>query len=137
MKSGERILIVDDDKAVLFILQETFSRLEEKYQVVSSKSGREALEQLAKAHYDLVVTDLKMPDIDGMQLTEAIRSKSPATAVIWLTAYGCEKVQEDATRLRVQRCINKPVRTSEIVRTVRKVLEDARGSGPSEHKRGE
>jgi len=45
--------------------------------------------------------------------------------VIWLTAYGCEQVEEDLERLRVRRCINKPVRTSEIVRAVREALRDA------------
>jgi CheY-like chemotaxis protein len=129
MESGKRILIVDDDQAVLFVLQETLSKLREGYQVVSCGGGREAVEKLAKAHYDLVVTDLKMPDLDGIRLTEAVKAKSPGTDVIWLTAYGCEKVQKDSVRLKVQRCINKPVRTSEIVRAVREALREAHGSG--------
>jgi CheY-like chemotaxis protein len=122
----KRILIVDNDEAVLFVLQEILSKSEEGYQVASATSGFQALEQLAEAHCDLVVTDLKMPDMDGIRLTEAIRARSPGTAVIWLTAYGCEKVQKDRTRLRIRRCINKPVRTSEIVRVVRKVLRESR-----------
>jgi two-component system response regulator GlrR len=128
MESRKRILIVDDDEAVLFILQETFSKLREGYQVVSAKSGREALEQLTKEPCDVMVTDLKMPDLDGVQLTEAVRSKSPGTAVIWLTAYGCERVQDEVMRLKVRRCINKPVRTSEIVRAVRDALRNAQES---------
>jgi len=132
MESRTRILIVDDDEAVLFVLRETFSKLGEGYQVVSSKSGREAIEQLAKEPCDVMVTDLKMPDIDGVQLTEAVGSTSPGMPVIWLTAYGCEGVQEEVARLRVRRCINKPVRTSEIVQAVREALRSARGSSSSE-----
>jgi CheY-like chemotaxis protein len=125
VNSRKRILIVDDDEAVLFVLEEILSKLREGYQVVGSNSGREAIEQLTQVHYDLIVTDLKMPDMDGIQLTEAIREKSPGTVVVWLTAYGCEKVREEATRLGVQRCINKPVRTSQIVQAVRAGLKSA------------
>jgi two-component system response regulator GlrR len=132
MESRKRILIVDDDEAVLFILRETFSKLGEGYQVVSSRSGREAMEQLAREPCDVIVTDLKMPDIDGVRLTEAVRSTSPGIPVIWLTAYGCEGVQEELARLKVRRCINKPVRTSEIVRAVRECLENSQASGSGE-----
>jgi two-component system response regulator GlrR len=131
-ESRKRILIVDDDEAVLFVLRETFSKLREGYQVVSSKSAREAMGQLAKEPCDVMVTDLKMRDMDGVQLTEAVRSTSSDMPVIWLTAYGCEGVQEDLRRLRVRCCINKPVRTSEIVRKVREALRDASGSGSNE-----
>jgi CheY-like chemotaxis protein len=125
MMDLKRILIVDDDAAVLFVLQETLSKLPEAYRVVSAAGGREALERLAGAHYDLVITDLKMPDLDGIQLTEAIRERSTGTAVIWLTAYGCERVHEDSVRLKVRRCIDKPVRTSELARAARQVLRNA------------
>jgi len=128
MESRKRILIVDDDEAVLFILQETFSKLGEGYQVFSSRSGREAMEQLAKEPCDVMVTDLKMHDMDGVQLTEAIKSRNPGMPVIWLTAYGCEGVQEELRRLKVRCCINKPVRTAEIVRAVQEALANARGS---------
>jgi two-component system response regulator GlrR len=127
-ESRKRILIVDDDEAVLFVLRETFSKLKEGYQVVSAKSGREATEQLAKEPCDVMVTDLKMRDVDGVELTEVAGRTSPGMPVIWLTAYGCEKVQKDLVRLRVRCCINKPVRTSEIVRAVQEALRDARGS---------
>ena len=124
-ESRKRILIVDDDEAVLFILRETFSKLREGYEVVSSTSGHEAIEQIANESCDVMVTDLRMSDMDGVQLTEAARNTSPGMPVIWLTAYGCERVQEDYTRLRVRRCINKPVRTSEIVQAVREALKGA------------
>jgi DNA-binding NarL/FixJ family response regulator len=104
--------------------------------VASSSNGRQAPEQLAKEPCDVMVTDLKMRDMDGVQLTEAVKSRSPGTPVIWLTAYGCEGVQEEVTRLRVRRCINKPVRTSEILREVREALGNDLGSGSSEHERG-
>jgi CheY-like chemotaxis protein len=122
MEPKKRILIVDDDEAVLFVLQETFTKLGEGYQVVSSRSGREAMEQIAKEPCDVMVTDLRMSDMDGVQLTEAVRSVSPSVPVIWLTAYDCEEVQEEASKLRVHCCINKPVRTSDILRAVLEAL---------------
>jgi CheY-like chemotaxis protein len=127
-ESRKRILIVDDDEAVLFVLRETLSKLKEGYQVVSSSSGREASGQLAQEPCDVMVTDLKMRDMDGIALTEVAREKCPGMPVIWLTAYGCEQVQEDLRRLKVRCCINKPVRTSQIVRAVRDALRDGRGS---------
>jgi CheY-like chemotaxis protein len=125
MASGKRILIVDDDEAVLFVLQETFSKLREGYEVVSATCGREAMEQLANEPCDVMVTDLKMSDMDGVQLTEAVRNTNPGMPVIWLTAYGCERVQAELGRLRVRCCIDKPVGTSEIVRAVREALRSA------------
>jgi len=125
MASGKRILIVDDDEAVLFVLQEIFSKLREGYEVVSSTSGREAMEQLANEPCDVMVTDLKMSDMDGVQLTEAVRNMSPSMPVIWLTAYGCERVHGELGRLQVRCCIDKPVGTSEIVRAVREALRSA------------
>lgn len=113
----------------------SFRELGEGYQVVSSQSGREAMEQLAKEPCDVMVTDLKMRDMDGVQLTEAVRGTSPAMPVIWLTAYGYEGVQQELERLSVRRCINKPVRTSEIVRAVREALRNASGSGSNEHEK--
>jgi two-component system response regulator GlrR len=127
-ESRKRILIVDDDEAVLFVVRETLSKLKEGYQVVSSSGGREAAGQLAKEPFDVMVTDLKMRDMDGIELTEVAREKCPGMPVIWLTAYGCEEVKEDLARLGVRCCINKPVRTSQIVRAVREALRDACGT---------
>jgi two-component system response regulator GlrR len=127
-ESRKRILIVDDDEAVLFVVRETLSKLKEGYQVVSSSSGREAAGQLAKQPCDVMVTDLKMGDMGGIELTKVAREKRPGMPVIWLTAYGCEEVQEDLRRLGVRCCINKPVRTSEIVQAVRDALRETRGS---------
>jgi two-component system response regulator GlrR len=121
--------IADDDEAVLFILRETCPKLGEGYQVASSSNGRQAPEQLAKEPCDVMVTDLKMCDVDAIQLTEAAGSSSPGMLVIWLTAYGCEGVQEEVARLGVRRCMNKPVGTSDIVRAVRDALGNAVGSG--------
>lgn len=117
-----RILIVDDQGSVLFVLGEALAELGSEYQITTTQSGLEALEQMMEAPVDLLITDLRMPDIDGMQLTEYVAAHSPQTIVIWITAYGCDKVRDEMTRLGVRRCVDKPVEVHEIVHVAREAL---------------
>jgi DNA-binding NtrC family response regulator len=72
--------------------------------------------------FDLVITDLNMPDLDGAELTEAIRQTSPDTAVVWITAYGCHSMSSEATRLGIHRCYDKPLEVDEILQVARDAL---------------
>ena len=69
-----------------------------------------------------MITDLEMPDLDGLALTEAITVLSPRPAVVWMTAYnGCTNSAEMA-RLRVHACLDKPIEIGEIRRIVSEAL---------------
>lgn len=114
MVMSKRILVVDDEEQVLFTLQHALMGLGGEYEIVTARDGCEALERVTAMPFDLVITDLRLPGMDGVTLTEAIRTLNPNTAVIWITAYGCREVQAQAARLGVYRCLDKPVEIGEI-----------------------
>lgn len=122
MKEQKRILAVDDDDRVLFVLRETLSGLN-GCEVITARNGREALDRIQEQPFDLVITDLVMPEVDGLALTEAIRSIPCDTAVVWVTAHGCKRVSQDIQRLRIFRCLEKPLE----IRTIRRIAREALG----------
>lgn len=123
MNTLRRILVVDDDAPVLFVLHDILARLGQGYETVTCSNGSDALLEFEKAPFDLVVTDLRMPGMDGIELTRMIQNRAPGTAVIWLTAYGSAEAELEAKRLRVNRSLDKPVEADEILRVVRQTLE--------------
>jgi two-component system response regulator GlrR len=126
-----RILIVDDDERVLFVLHHTLMRMGNEYEVVTAHGGREALDRFGERPFDLIITDLRMPDMDGLELTEGIRSLGSSVAVIWITAYGCHKVRDEAARLAVCACLDKPLEIAEIRQAVREALGTTEDQSPS------
>ena len=81
-----RILIVDDDPHFLRVLQRILSG--EKFAVMATSNPCDAIEFLRSNNFDLIICDLRMPDCDGLNLLQAIRSGGNETPVIILTAYG-------------------------------------------------
>ena len=129
MAVRKRILVVDDDPMVLFVFRDTLKDLGDAYEIVATQSGLEALHEIRETPFDLVITDLTMPDLGGVQLTEAIGQTRPDTIVVWITAFGCHSVSLDAARLGIYRCYDKPLEVDEILRITREVLDA--GSVPS------
>jgi DNA-binding NtrC family response regulator len=125
MSVRKRILIVDDDEQVLFVLDKTLSRKDNKYEITAARNGREALKNAMATRFDLLITDLRMPGMGGVALTEAIAALNVGTVVIWMTAYGCNLSRSDAKRLGIYRCLDKPVEIGEIRQAVREALEAA------------
>ncbi len=83
------LLIVDDELDNLYWLQEMFQYdFEPKVEVSIANSGRKALELLNQTSFDVVLTDIKMPGMDGIRLFEKIKENWPACKVVFLTAYG-------------------------------------------------
>jgi len=123
----KRILVIDDEVNVLFVMQDGLMRLGDGYEIVTAQHGRAALDKIRAMPFDLVITDLRMPGMDGVELTEAIKGLNPDTVVIWMTAYGCHEVRAAAARLMVYACLNKPVEVAEIRRIVREVLAGTKG----------
>ena len=123
MTLRRRILIVDDDPMVLFVFHDTLKDLGNAYEIVATQSALNALDQVQEEPFDLVITDLTMPDLGGVELTEAIRQVSPDTAIVWITAYGCHSVATEAARLEIRRCYDKPLEVDEILQAVREALD--------------
>jgi DNA-binding NtrC family response regulator len=122
MTPRRRILLVDDDPMILLVFRDTLMELGNAYEIASTTTGLDALDEVEKEPVDLVITDLNIPDLGGVELTEAIRELSADTTVVWITAYGCHTVSADATRLGVHRCYDKPLEVDEILALAREAL---------------
>jgi DNA-binding NtrC family response regulator len=125
--SEHRILVVDDDERVLFVLRRALLAFQNECEIVTASDGRQALSKAEEIPFDLVITDLKMPGVDGISLTQAIRDLNSGTVVVWITAYGCAQVSDEVRRLSVYECLEKPLRIDEIRRVVREALENTGG----------
>ena len=117
-----RILVVDDDPGVAFFTKENLAGLGAAYHVEAVTSGEEALRKMAAEPYDLVIADLRMPGMNGLELLYRIRKRYPQTRLILMTAYGNDRVQEAARRLQVYRYIAKPFQIRDLVNAVRAAL---------------
>lgn len=133
MSANIRILVVDDQEHVLLILHDALAKLGDEYEVAAARNGREALDEFRKAPFNLVITDLVMPGMSGVELTRAIMALNPDTQMIWITAHGfSEEINAEAVRLSVCRCPAKPIEIGEIRRIVRDALQkvgDQNGRG--------
>lgn len=123
MDHRRRILIVDDEEHVRFIVADALGRLGPAVEVVEAANGEEALARIRQAPFDLVITDLRMPGMEGQELTQAVAEVCPGATVIWMTAYGDAAVRAQAARLAVYRCLDKPLNVAEIRRIVSESLE--------------
>jgi DNA-binding NtrC family response regulator len=122
-----RVLVVDDDERVLFVLSRALRALGDGYRVETAQSGKEALRKAIARPYDIVITDIVMLDMDGIELARAIKNLHADTVVIWITAYSRHRFQSDRRRLHVYRCLEKPLGVVEI----RQAVLDAAGHAES------
>jgi CheY-like chemotaxis protein len=116
-----RILIVDDEEALLKVLSDSLEGLAGEYEIVTATNGLEALDHLKEHPFELVITDYRMDEMDGLELLEAIRSIRPETRVIMMTAFGSDELEEESRRLQAYRFLSKPLKLN----TFRQVVEEA------------
>jgi DNA-binding NtrC family response regulator len=121
MENRPRILIVDDEEIVCEMAKHSFER--EGYQVTVFTDSTEALATLEKQGFDVLITDLKMKEVDGFQLLEFVRERWPETKVIILTAFGTLETAEDAFHKQAFDFFTKPVRITDLVASVNRALK--------------
>jgi CheY-like chemotaxis protein len=121
-----RILIVDDEPKVAFFFQQHLDLVDENYQAKAVNSGAAALEELQHNDYDLMITDLRMPQMDGIELLRRVKQISPTTKTILVTAYGSEEVWEEARRLEIFRSLSKPLKIPDLLTSVREAFSTPR-----------
>jgi DNA-binding NtrC family response regulator len=119
-----RILIVDDDSLIRNSLYEVL-RLED-YDVGLSVDGFAAMEELQASAYDIVITDIKMPKLDGMGLLKRIKENFPKTEVVIMTSYGSVENAVAAMKYGAADYITKPIIDDEIKICIRRILKNMR-----------
>ena len=119
---GQAILIVEDETALASAMAETFA--DAGYLVDRAGDGEEALARLEGGHYDLIISDLKMPRMDGIQLFAALRDVAPEMTEHTMFVTG-DVIGTDAERFLAEsgcRWLAKPFRLGELLRVAREVI---------------
>ncbi|MBW2016182.1 MAG: sigma-54-dependent Fis family transcriptional regulator [Deltaproteobacteria bacterium] len=120
----DTILIVDDEKNYLVVLEALLGP--EGYEIRTTDNAKEALGMIRDSDLDLVITDMKMPGMSGMELLEEAKKIKPELPVIMMTAYGTIEMAVEAMRRQAYDYITKPFRNEELKLTVKKALENHR-----------
>ena len=128
-----RVLVVDDDPGVRYTLREILAS--EGLLVDEAADGAEALAKLEG--HPLVLTDLRMPGMDGMELLRRLAARSPAPRVVLITAHGSERQAVDAMKAGAYDYFRKPFETEELLAVVRRAVEAARLAEENERLEGE
>ncbi len=118
-----RILVVDDEKEIRDFLSMALSRVG-NFQVELASSGEEALQKIEKESFDLVLTDLKMPKVDGIQLMTEIARLKPEILTIMMTGHGTIDSALEAMKRGASDYLMKPLSIDELIIRIRKVLEE-------------
>lgn len=112
MKSSISILIVDDEEMMRTLLDRILSR--EGYKIRSAEDGVVALEVLKAEKVDIIISDMKMPRMNGFELLKIVKKEYPKIGVIIMTAYGDTYTVKDALLLGADEYITKPFKSYEI-----------------------
>jgi DNA-binding NtrC family response regulator len=122
---AERILVIDDEVDMLMLIRMIIEDNTD-YDVETTNSPTEGIKLLKENDFDLVITDLKMPGMDGIELFDEFRELRPEVPVIIITAYGSTETAEEALNKGIADFITKPFRKDSIIFTMKRVLELAR-----------
>jgi len=125
--TGKRILTVDDDPDILKLLNMRLNAA--GYQTISANNAEEALAQIAISRPDLVISDLRMPGMDGLSLFDAIHQTDPGLPLIMLTAHGSIPEAVDATQRGVFGFLTKPFDSKSLLQQVEAALRTTAGTG--------
>ncbi len=118
----KQIIVIDDEKIVVDMTKKVLEQ--EGYEVDGFTDSKLALEQIKKKHYDLVITDLKMEEVSGMDILKEVNARYPGSKVIMLTAYATLDAAIEAIREKIYDFFPKPVKIVELKKSVKKALED-------------
>lgn len=123
MPTKNRILVVDDEDALRLVLS---TELEgEGYHVASAADGQEAINILGGQDFDLILLDIKMPNVDGFEVLKFVKEKQPKTKVVMLTGFADLKNAIESKKLGAEDFVSKPYDLVDLLTTVERVLTTA------------
>jgi len=119
---AKRLLIVDDEETLTFSLYQSFIISRNDYEIITAGSGEEALQRIREGQFDLVITDIFMPGISGLELLAQVKRQYPQIKFVIMTAYGTSDKQDEALQLGAEYYIEKPFEIKEIRELVMRLL---------------
>jgi len=119
-----RLLLVDNEAGILSVLSTLLKA--ENHDVVPTREGAKAAELIKTEEFDLLISDIRMSPVDGMELLRIARAERPAMAVIMLTGYGTVETAIEALKLGAFDYVTKPFKVDELLITVQRALEYSR-----------
>ena len=122
---AKKILVIDDEEIVTKSLLKLLSK--EGYSVVVTRSGKEGIEKVKEVDFDLIICDVRMPELDGIETIKQIRaclekSNKKKTPEIVITGYADVNKYEEAIHLKVEEYLHKPFDNAEFLQMVRKTV---------------
>ena len=126
----KRILVVDDEENARIALSKILTH--EGYDVASAGNGHEALNYLRGKEVELIITDINMPEMNGMAFLRELNRSHPASNVIMITAYGEVESYIEAMNLGAFEYINKPVKLEELNKIINKIFKHTSNAKPKE-----
>src|SRR5436309_1602342 len=118
---AEKILVVDDEQSMAQFLGIVLRK--EGYHVVTANNGRDALDKVKAENFNVVITDIKMPGMDGIQLLQGVKKHDPSLPVVIMTAYASQQSAIDAVNLGAFQYLIKNAKNDEIKLVVRNAIE--------------
>jgi len=126
----QKALVIDDEQVVLDSVSKILT--DENYKVDVSLSGREGLNWAIQKEYDIVLTDIRMPDIGGMRVLRDIKRANPSLPVVMITGYGSIQSSVQAMKLGAADYIEKPFTPDQLINAVASALDVAVTKPPEE-----
>jgi NADP-reducing hydrogenase subunit HndA len=135
MSAEPKILVVDDELVVIRSAERVLKS--EGYQIEGALGGREAILKMEQGTYDLVFTDLKMPEVDGITLIRWIKKSRPNIGIVIITGYPSQDTMKEALELGIIDYVPKPFTPSVLLDVTKRAVEWAEGRKPAEEKAAE
>ncbi|MCI0596507.1 MAG: response regulator [candidate division Zixibacteria bacterium] len=123
MKEELKILVVDDEEMLRNLLARILER--EGYAVSTASGGKQALAFLEKSNFQIMISDVKMPEMTGFELLKEVKGKYPRLAVVMMTAFGDENTVEQALGLGADGYVAKPFKSHNLTSEVQRARQKA------------
>ncbi len=131
MTATLKVMVVDDEAIVGKRLKPTLER--DGYEVEVFGDGEDAIARLRQTEFDIVVTDIRMENVDGLQLLEHIAARTPRTKVIMITGYATVEIAREALLKGAFDFIAKPFKPADLRAVIKKAAGELKSSPPVEH----
>jgi CheY-like chemotaxis protein/predicted regulator of Ras-like GTPase activity (Roadblock/LC7/MglB family) len=124
---SKRVLIVDDEDDLTWSISKHLAKDKSQYELICVNSGKKALDVLSQVPVDLVISDIRMPEISGLDLLVKIKDYYPTTKVIIMTAYGSSEIHEEANKRGCFKYIEKPFEINDLRQLILEGIAQKKG----------